>query len=170
MSPSTASWCRRILRSSMADPKKNPLYARFLEENLPRAPRVDDNLPRFDPGFVLGPPVRGAHEKNFLEFYFNNDPRHIVADAHGRPDHYTAEQKAIIEALGARRPLPPGTTDRDINAIVMRLLEKTEHRAQREKVVRAAQKKMDPDDPTITRMLEGTFENQGQILKAIKII
>ncbi len=156
----------------MAKPTKNPLYEKFLREHLPRTKDfVEENKPRFDPGFTLGPPIRGAHEKNFLEFYFGNDPRHIVADAHGRPDHYTAEQKAILDALHQKRPLPPGTTDRDINEIVIRFLESTKHRARREKVVRAVQKKLEPD-PTIARALEGepAFENQNAIPKAIKII
>lgn len=162
----------------MADPKKNPAYERFLKQHLPVLPNfVETNRPKFDPTFTLGPPIRGAHEKNMLEFYFQNDVRHILADMATRPEHYTQEQQAIVNAIATKQPLPPGTTDRDINEIVMRLMEKTEHRKKREAVIQKAQKKAErptEEDPTLERILElaksGTFEEQQTIPKAIKII
>lgn len=169
----------------MANSKKNGLYEKFIKDNLPVVPNfVETNRPKFDPGFKLGPPVRGTHEKNLLEFYFQNDVRYIQADMHGRPEHYTQEQKDIIEAISLKRPLPPGTTDTMINDIVMRYTEKTEHRKKREQVIQKAQKSIEPekskaadqvDDPTIDRILKRavdgqTFEDQAALPKAIKII
>lgn len=154
---------------------KKSLYDKFLDEHLPKVPNfVEENVPKFDPGFTLGPPIRGAHEKNFLEAYFNNDPRHLVVDAYHRPEHYTAEQKEILGALEHGKPLPPGTTSRDINEIVLRFLEKTEHRKKREAIVQKVQKALESEkDPTVARILAGdepSFENQGMLPKAIKII
>ncbi len=154
---------------------KNSLYERFLKEHLPAVPNfVETNAPKFDPGFKLGPPMKGTHDKNFLEFYFNNDVRHVQADIHMRPDHYTQEQKDIIEALANKRPLPAGTTNAAINEIVMRLLEKTEHRKKREAIIQKAQKVVQ-EDPTIERIIEQMkeepkFEDQASMPKAIKII
>lgn len=164
----------------MADPK-NPIYEKFLKEHLPKVPDfVETNRPKFDPGFTLGPPVRGAHEKNMLEFYYQNDVRHIVADMLARPEHYTQEQQAIIDAIAKKRPLPQGAGNREINEIVMRFLESSDHRKEREKVIQKAQRKVEPkdpkseEDPTIARLLENaknpTFENQEAMPKFIKII
>lgn len=155
--------------------------SKFMVDNLPKVAVSDfmkENLPKFDPGYTLGPPVqgKGTHEKNLLEFYFNNDVRQIEADIHGRPDHYTQEQKEIVEALSKKRPLPPGTTDAAVSEIVLRYMERTEHRQKREQIIQKAQAKIERnEDPTIERMLEEvksnpTFEDQASMPKAIKII
>lgn len=160
--------------------KKNKAYEDFLVEHLPKVPDFQKtNLPKFDPGYSLGPPVKPTGEKDFIEFYFNNDVRQLQADIHMRPDHYTKEQKELVEAMAAKQPLPPGVTRHDKNELVMRLMEATDHRAQREKIVQSAQKATGPKekdaDPTVDRILEAqklreAFENQEALPKSIKII
>lgn len=162
--------------------KKNPHYEAFLAEHLPKVPDfAKTHAPKFDPNYTLGPPTKSTAERDFIDFYFNNDVRQLQSDIQMRPDHYTAEQKAIIEAMAAKRPLPQGTTRTDLNEIVLRLLERTEDRQKREKVIQKVQKAVEPkkdEDPTIERILEaqkladsqGTFENQAALPKAIKII
>lgn len=147
-----------------------------MKANLPKVPNfIEANLPKFNPGFILGPPKKQTHELNFIELYFNGDVRTLLADALGRPEHYTAEQKAILEAMSQKQPLPPGTKNTDINEIVMRFTERTEHRKEREKIVQRLQEEpKKTEDPTIERYLEEaknqTFQNQETIPKAIKII
>lgn len=166
--------------------KKNPQHEEFLKEHLPKVPDFkNENLPKFDPGYTLGPPVKPTGDRDFLDFYFNNDVRHLQADIHARPDHYTREQKDIVAAIAAKRPLPPGTGKADLNELVLRLMEKTEYRKKREATIQKAQKKLSPedkplalsDDPTIERIVaaqrahdQSSFENQAAMPKAIKII
>jgi hypothetical protein len=162
--------------------KKNPHYEAFVAQHLPKVPDfAKTHAPKFDPNFTLGPPVKSTADRDFLDFYFNNDVRHIQSDIQMRPDHYTAEQKAIVEALAAKRPLPQGVGRTELNELVLRLMERTEDRKKRETIIQKVQKKVEPkkdEDPTIERILEaqkladtqGTFENQAALPKAIKII
>lgn len=160
--------------------KKTTAYETFLEEHLPKVPDfVKEHAPKVDgnPVFSLGPPVKPTGERDFVDFYLNGDVRQLVADIHARPAHYTQEQKELVEALAAKKPLPQGVGRRELNELVMRLLEATDRREKREKVIQQAQKALEPksDDPTVERLLEEhknqeMFENQGTLPKAIKII
>lgn len=158
-----------------------PKVQDFVETHRPKVPNfIEENLPRFGPQFVLGPPSAQRKDPSLLDAYFNGDPSRLLLDAAQRPDHYTDEQKKILEALEQKQPLPPGTSPRELSELVLRFTERTEHRQKREAIVQRAQKKLE-DDPTVKRKeeedrereerekAEGTFEAQN-FPKAIKII
>lgn len=109
--------------------------------------------------FQLGPPLTQRRDPSLLEAYFSGDISHIAADAVHRPDHYSAEQKLILQALSLKQPVPNGTTDSDLNDIVLRFTEKSEQRKKREEVVRVAQKKL---DPTAERLEKEKKEQEAQ--------
>jgi hypothetical protein len=124
----------------------------FLDEHLPKVPNfVEENLPRLNPMFQLGAPVRKS-DPSLLDFYFNGNPRELHADSIARPDHYTAEQKALLETLMQKKPLPMGATQRDINELVLRFTERTEQRKKREQILQKVHRKL--EDPTIERKVE----------------
>jgi hypothetical protein len=156
--------------------KKKP-YEDFLKAHLPKVPDfIETNKPRLNPTFELGPPVSAIHDKSLIEMYFP-DLRPLVADVFGRPEHYSDAQKAIVNALEQKKPLPHGTSKQDLADIVFRFTEKTEHRKKREALIQTAQKKIEKaiseeEDPTIKKLLEKeqpTFEKQN-FPTSIKII
>lgn len=123
----------------------------FTDEHLPRVPNfVEENLPRFNPAFQLGPSMKRS-DPSLLDFYFNGNPREIHADSLARPDHYTQEQKALLEALVQKKPLPVGGPQA-INELVMRFTERNEQRKKREQILQKVHRKF--EDPTIERKAE----------------
>lgn len=142
--------------------KPKPSMQKFIDQHAPKVPDfIKSNLPRFDPGFRLGPPAASFADKTLLDVYFP-DLRPLVADVHGRPDHYTVEQRELVDLLWNKKPLPPGTTKQDLNELVLRFTERTEHVQRRDKVMQAVQKKIEEADPTIKRILQRAEDEKRQ--------
>lgn len=156
----------------------------FTEEHLPTAFKlpnfIEENLPRAAPwppppeAFSLGPSVRPP-DPTLVDAYLRGDVGILVADLSNRPDHYTPEQRVLIEALHRKQPMPPGTTTAALNELVMRYTERTEQKKMRAAAVSSAQRKL--EDPTVKRKQEedevrnaqSSFQEQD-FPKAIKII
>lgn len=157
----------------------------FTEEHLPKAFKmpdfIEENRPKVAPwppppeAFSLGPSVRPP-DPTLVDAYLRGDVGILVADSRNRPDHYTPEQRVLIEALHRKQPLPPGTTTAALNELVFRYTERTEQKKMRAAAVSSAQRKLEAD-PTVKRKQEedevrnagSSFQEQG-FPKAIKII
>jgi hypothetical protein len=158
--------------------KKREEMNTFMREHLPRMPNfMEENSPRLVPQHRLGPEApRASQLPTLLDAYFQGDVTQIHADVLSRPDHYTEQQREIVNLLRRKAPLPVGTRMQDLNDIVLSFFERTQQRKKREKLVQQAQKKLDVD-PTVARKLQrhedekqkATFEGQ-EFPKAIRII
>ena len=152
--------------------------------NLPRVPDFMENLPKAAPwpppaAFELGAPLSQRRDPTLIDAYFRGDLRPLLQDMAARPDHYTSEQKEILQALEQKKPLPAAARNQDISEIVMRFTERTDPK-KRETAISAAQKKL-TTDPTVQRKMEQdkkrkadeeaeqTYERQ-EFPKSIKII
>lgn len=132
-------------------------YTKFTDDHLPKVaknvlPDWRENLPKFNPNppdiAALGPPRTALKDQNLIEAYLGGDYSSLELDMQRRPNHYTAEQKDIVQKMKNKEPLPPGVGHREINDIMLRFVESTKHVEERKKVLQKAQKKLDDPDET----------------------
>lgn len=126
------------------------------------------------PGLVtLGPPVRSVSTpKTLIELYLGGDIRPIAEDVESRPQHYSAEQRELVEALTQRRSLHPEPTPQRLDDLFLTYHQRTDLAEQRRKII-AAVSRHEPDvadDPEVKAELDApaaTFENQNYDLKIL---
>lgn len=167
------------VRSTEMTKPKTPT---FTEQHLPRMLNWKDNLPKFGvpaPIVTLGPPSSALKDETLLDAYFKGSVMAIELDMQRRPDHYTQEQKDLVEILKKKEPLPPGVGNREINDLVMHFVETSKQKEMRRQVIQKAQKKLEEDeDPTVERKNKEdkerhlSFEDQADAKESafIKII
>ncbi len=128
---------------------------KFTDEHLPKLPDWRENLPKFGvpPTTVtLGPPSSMLKkDESLLDAYFKGNITTIELDMQRRPDHYTEDQKLLVEKLKKKEPLPPGVGSREINDLVLRFVETSKQKEQRQQVVQRVQKRIEDRDPTLER-------------------
>lgn len=160
----------------------------FQDQHLPKVPDfIKTNVPRVqqnDAGVFevmhMGAPVVHPSPKTLLDDYFGGNTDIIFLDMQRRPDHYTPKQRAIVDAIREKRPLPDFVQPNDLSELVLTYVEATQQRKKRQEIVQKVEKKT-TEDPTIARKLEETeaskdmpmvFEHQADspATKFIKII
>lgn len=133
---------------------------------------IKENLPRFNPAAPSAGLTPIRKQPNLLEAYFKGDVSLIVQDAAHRPQHYAPHEHALLQLLKAKKELPRGVGDREVNELVLRYNEKTKPAA------KPPEKKVEKhSDPSVQRAIdkadrqrdEASFEAQN-FPKSIRII